>query len=111
MENSTLRNQPDQADELVIPAAKGDVLVLASDGFFDNVFDTETLQVLEDELNASNSNTHSPIQDQLARSAKRLLSLARQYAEGEAWSSRYGGKWDDITIIVATIVESSFQPP
>lgn len=93
--------------------AAGDVIVAGTDGLFDNVYDNELTGVVVRSTRAG----HGP---QLT--AQKLVALARERAEDrnrqtpfstaaqEAGFRFYGGKMDDITVIVSYITNSKSAP-
>ncbi|XP_010521990.1 PREDICTED: probable protein phosphatase 2C 26 [Tarenaya hassleriana] len=100
----------------VVEVTKGDVIVMGSDGLFDNIFDDEIVSVVTKH-------------DNVAESAKLLAELASGHSSDPSFESPYslearskgfdvpvwkkvlgmkltGGKLDDITVIVAKVVSS-----
>uniref|UniRef100_A0A6T8H4W7 Protein phosphatase n=1 Tax=Hemiselmis andersenii TaxID=464988 RepID=A0A6T8H4W7_HEMAN len=94
-------DSPDQAMKFKVPLQAGDLLVVATDGFYDNVYENQMIDLLE------------YTRDQDATSiAQALVGFARQQQEdpsilvpygveaqqaGERWS---GGKLDDTCVMV-----------
>ncbi|CAI0549041.1 unnamed protein product [Linum tenue] len=99
-----------------LEAIEGDIIVMGSDGLFDNVFDHEIVSTIGQHRNVSDA-------------AKVLANLARVHSLDSSYDSPYalearskgieppwwkkiigmqltGGKLDDITVIVAQIVSS-----
>lgn len=107
---------PDAADLYDIETSPGDVLVLASDGLFDNLFDEEVASIIDDYIDEERS------QASAARAASALASAA-QAKVGDlqshtpwirtaarsfklpVWNllNPRGGKEDDITVVVALV--------
>jgi len=108
-------NQPTQAARIQIPINHGDLVVLATDGLFDNLFDSQILEILEvDKFNFNKSNQE--IQLGLKRAARSLINEARIKARDLTFYSPFseraelsgndaglGGKWDDISVVVAMV--------
>ncbi|KAH8955635.1 hypothetical protein BDL97_08G151000 [Sphagnum fallax] len=104
---------PSAAEVFSLPVAAGDVIVAGTDGLFDNVYDNELTGVVVRSTRAG----HGP---QLT--AQKLVALARERAEDrnrqtpfstaaqEAGFRFYGGKMDDITVIVSYITNSKSVP-
>jgi protein phosphatase PTC7 len=100
------KDRPLHADRGQHSVEIGDVLVVGSDGLFDNLFTPQILDVLN-----STSNT--------ASAASKLAELAHAKGGDSAWRSPFsveaekagyarelGGKMDDITVLVAEVVAS-----
>ena len=88
----------------------GDVLVVGTDGLFDNVFDFELSNVVMHSLLAGNSPQVTA--EQVAGMARvraqdrmRLSPFAR--AAQEEGYRYYGGKLDDITVVVSYVAKSA----
>lgn len=104
----------------------GDLIVLATDGYFDNVYSHETLQIvnahmsqLPDTCNNEDAMTHIRTLAKLLTDAARRLSLDPKrlspWAKGaRAHGGHYrGGKVDDITCIVTMVqqTQNNHQDP
>eukprot|EP00696_Hemimastix_kukwesjijk_P001922 gnl/Hemi2/12330_TR4217_c0_g1_i1.p1 gnl/Hemi2/12330_TR4217_c0_g1~~gnl/Hemi2/12330_TR4217_c0_g1_i1.p1 ORF type:complete len:368 (-),score=82.39 gnl/Hemi2/12330_TR4217_c0_g1_i1:135-1238(-) len=109
-----LQDSPDSADSYVMKVQHGDLVVLATDGVFDNLTDEEIVYV-------ANGGTKAPglfgskkltpsAEEPVGQIAQRLVSRARSVAEsGERWfqdpsNQRFSKKMDDITVVVGRIV-------
>lgn len=96
----------------MIPVVHGDVIVAGTDGLFDNLFNKEvTSIVLQGTREGLNPEALS---EKLAASAReRALDRHRQTpfstAAQEAGFRYYGGKLDDITVVVSYISSSTSQ--
>ncbi|XP_030381691.1 protein phosphatase PTC7 homolog [Scaptodrosophila lebanonensis] len=105
-----LSDGPECAEILCLAVKPGDVILLATDGIFDNVSDDLLLQVVS-ELEGVND----PVQLQMAANClalmARMLSFNSDYISPFTLNARrnnieaIGGKPDDITVILATVVE------
>ncbi|KAK3241468.1 hypothetical protein CYMTET_48769 [Cymbomonas tetramitiformis] len=110
---------PTDAESFVVPVKSGDVVVLGTDGLFDNVFDRDLVDVTRNALSKpAEEKTGSP-KENAAFAAKRiaeeLAELAHTYssdpwrpspfskAAAEAGYVYRGGKADDITVLVSVI--------
>lgn len=94
------------AQVFTIPAAPGDVIVAGTDGLFDNLYNNEVTAVVVHALRAG-------LGPQVT--AQKIAALARQRAQDrnrqtpfstaaqDAGFRYYGGKLDDITVIVSYI--------
>uniref|UniRef100_A0A7S1JCH3 Protein phosphatase n=1 Tax=Eutreptiella gymnastica TaxID=73025 RepID=A0A7S1JCH3_9EUGL len=96
---------PIDADLTQHTVTEGDILVLATDGVFDNLFQEQILELLQ---NAK--------EDDISTLGPRLADLASDMASDRTWTSPYalkchsmlgiahsGGKMDDITAVVGRI--------
>ena len=102
---SSLDN-PEQAEQFEIVVELGDIIVLGTDGVFDNTFDEEIALVI---------NTAVKARATPAQMAKAVALLARKHAEDPDFQSPFsmeaakvgfnfnGGKMDDITVIVSVV--------
>ena len=114
-----MSDRPDCAVEVKIDVADGDVIVVGTDGLFDNLFAHKVEKILrrdllakkglglvDDEMelqNLANFIANSALYNSFKRIGESPFSEAAQRA-GKFHS---GGKIDDITVIVAKIVMSS----
>ncbi|KII72835.1 Protein phosphatase PTC7 [Thelohanellus kitauei] len=102
--------RPGMAQVADIELKEGDMVIIASDGFFDNVFFREIIPIVD--LTKDGQNSYE--------CCKSLLKMAREFAFDEhrqspfsvecykETKSRYdGGKKDDITLIFAIVVKNS----
>jgi serine/threonine protein phosphatase PrpC len=104
---------PKHADITKTKAQIGDLIIAATDGFFDNMFDDHITEVLKQQLNGGSvKDLQGP---HLAELAQALSEAA--FKQGQSKSAvtpfsaharqsgyRYqGGKPDDITVLVATV--------
>lgn len=95
-----------------LQVAAGDVLVAGTDGLFDNLYDNELMGVVI-------HSTRAGLDPQIT--AENIVALARERAEDrnrqtpfssaaqEAGFRFYGGKMDDITVIVSYITTTKDQ--
>ena len=89
---------------------EGDILVVGSDGLWDNLFKSQIVKFITQFLRGSNMELRDPalVAEQLALKAERL-SYVESYNSPFAKSARdsnysyIGGKPDDITVIVAQV--------
>lgn len=89
-----------------LPVAAGDVVVLGTDGLFDNVFDGELASMVMHSLMAGRS-PQSTAEHIAAlariRAADRVRFSPFARAAMEAGYRYYGGKMDDITVVVSYV--------
>ena len=103
---STLRMAGILVQIFSLQVSAGDVLVAGTDGLFDNLYDNELMAVVMQSIRAGSNPQVT---------AKNIVALARERAEDrnrqtpfstaaqEAGFRFYGGKIDDITVIVSYI--------
>jgi protein phosphatase PTC7 len=116
---------PEHGDEYRISVHLGDVLVLGTDGVFDNIFDTEIGELLGKRLNPSVINEETcmgKMNELLTTIADDIASLAvssshdviRQtpfsVGANRHGYNHHGGKQDDVTVLVSAIVRNSTHP-
>lgn len=103
------------ADVFNFPVEPDDLVIVASDGLYDNVFEDEIARVATEA--AKLGRTKSAL-TATGAAADALVSLARKYAENEEYDSPFweewkraepkqalsGGKMDDITVVVGMVV-------
>jgi protein phosphatase PTC7 len=100
-------DHPDMADCHALQAQDGDIIILATDGYSDNVFSDDTLAMVT-RLNLDEVGSVDVLAAQMVKSAWDRANSSKAYtpfaekarAEG---SDFRGGKIDDITIIVARV--------
>lgn len=106
----------DDADLYDIEVSPGDILVLASDGLFDNVFDEEVASIvssiIDDELSAASAERAASALTAAATAKVRNLRSRTPWVEAAARAGKLpplqrlrprGGKMDDITVVVALV--------
>jgi hypothetical protein len=104
------KDTPKDTQSFVVKIQEGDIVVLGSDGLFDNVFDEEIVDIV-DSLTKAKPEDSDP---QLIADA--LLKRAREVAEDSRFASSpfqsraiqegfyyQGGKVDDMTVLVGVI--------
>ncbi|KAG4973325.1 hypothetical protein GYH30_030232 [Glycine max] len=106
LESGNGADLPSSGEVFTIPVASGDVVISGTDGLFDNLYNSEITGVVEHAIRAG-------LEPQVT--AQKIAALARQRALSK--SSRtpfstaaekagfcyYGGKLDDITVVVSYI--------
>ncbi|KAI7907699.1 phosphatase 2C-like domain-containing protein [Cokeromyces recurvatus] len=109
---------PKDADTKSFFLKDGDLILLATDGYFDNMYPEETLEIINENMKniiLNNSNDHELITATIRGLAKTLTDRARRLSlnpkrlspwakAAQAHGSNYrGGKVDDITCIVTLV--------
>ncbi|XP_031495180.1 probable protein phosphatase 2C 80 isoform X1 [Nymphaea colorata] len=110
LESGNRGDLPSSGQVFTIPVAPGDVVVAGTDGLFDNLYNSEVTAVIVHAIRAG-------LGPQVT--AQKIAALARQRAQDqnrqtpfstaaqEAGFRYYGGKLDDITVVVSYITSSS----
>ncbi|EDW00398.1 protein phosphatase PTC7 homolog [Drosophila grimshawi] len=105
-----LTDGPDCADLLELEMQSGDILILATDGVYDNVSKELLLQVLSPAAGIDNPVQLQRYANSVALIA-RLLSLNPNYDSPFSLNARrhnieaHGGKPDDITVILSSFIQ------
>ncbi|GKU94572.1 hypothetical protein SLEP1_g8043 [Rubroshorea leprosula] len=106
LESGNKGDLPSSGQVFTIPALPGDVIVAGTDGLFDNLYDSEVTAVVVHAVRAGLGPQDT---------AQKIVALARQRAEDRNWQTPfataaqdagfryYGGKLDDITVIVSYV--------
>ncbi|XP_027346125.1 probable protein phosphatase 2C 55 [Abrus precatorius] len=101
---------PSSGEVFTIPVAPGDVVIAGTDGLFDNLYNNEVAEIVLQAVSAG-------LEPQIT--AQQIAALARQRAldrnrqtpfstaAQEAGYHFYGGKLDDITVVVSYITSST----
>lgn len=109
LENGNNGDLPSSGQVFTIPVAPGDVIVAGTDGLFDNLYNNEINAVVVHAMRAG-------LEPQAT--AQKIAALARQRAQDkdrqtpfstaaqDAGFRYYGGKLDDITVVVSYITSS-----
>ncbi|KAJ6722558.1 PROTEIN PHOSPHATASE [Salix koriyanagi] len=109
LENGNNGDLPSSGQVFTIPVAPGDVIVAGTDGLFDNLYNNEITAVVVHAMRAG-------LEPQAT--AQKIAALARQRAQDkdrqtpfstaaqDAGFRYYGGKLDDITVVVSYITSS-----
>ncbi|KAL6995658.1 protein-serine,threonine phosphatase [Sarracenia purpurea var. burkii] len=105
---------PSSGQVFTIPVAPGDVVIAGTDGLFDNLYNSEVTAVVVHAVRAG-------LGPQVT--AQKIAALARQRAQDknrqtpfstaaqDAGFRYYGGKLDDITVVVSYITSTSNEEP
>ncbi|ERN17541.1 probable protein phosphatase 2C 55 isoform X1 [Amborella trichopoda] len=109
LESGNGSDLPSSAQIFSIPVAPGDVMIAGTDGLFDNLYNSEVTAVVVHAVRAG-------LSPQVT--AQKIAALARQRAQDQhrqtpfstaaqdAGFRYYGGKLDDITVVVSYITRS-----
>ena len=103
---------PESADEYAVPVNTGDVIVVGTDGLFDNVFDEEIAKFVSENQNMGNG--PEALAKELAITAQNMgIYFQRRspfsVAAEEAGFEYRGGKLDDVTVIVSFVDEGELE--
>jgi serine/threonine protein phosphatase PrpC len=97
------KDTPNDAQHYTIPIQEGDIVVVGSDGLFDNVFDEQILEIINSESDAQK------IADALLNKAREVAeeteSGASPFQERAVREGYYyqGGKADDMTVVIGIV--------
>ncbi|XP_039140161.1 probable protein phosphatase 2C 55 [Dioscorea cayenensis subsp. rotundata] len=110
LESGNSGDLPSSAQVFTFPVASGDVIIAGTDGLFDNLYNNEVTAVV---VHATRAGLGPQV------TAQKIAALARQRAQDknrqtpfstaaqDAGYRYYGGKLDDITVVVSYITKSS----
>ncbi|KAL1915895.1 uncharacterized protein VTP21DRAFT_6283 [Calcarisporiella thermophila] len=116
---------PRDAQTFTVKVQKNDIVILASDGVYDNLFDEDILDEVIKHVRSHSPGTHRPMQlrvepqvlcDALVRRARSVSEDTRNlnspFQERAMQQGLYhqGGKADDISVLVAVVTEASDSP-
>ena len=109
-----IRNSPKEADKLQFDVQDGDVVIAATDGLFDNVYNTEIVREVSQTCKQipKGGNYEAEIARRLVIKARRTASdrsvLFTPFSDSAYKNGlvHRGGKLDDITCIVARVVDN-----
>uniref|UniRef100_A0A1A9W6F3 Protein phosphatase n=1 Tax=Glossina brevipalpis TaxID=37001 RepID=A0A1A9W6F3_9MUSC len=107
-DHNVLSDSPDSADTLSFPVKDGDVILVATDGVFDNVPEKLLLDMLKEVEGVTDPVKLQMTANSLALMA-RSLSFDSEFMSPFAINARRnninatGGKPDDITVVLATV--------
>jgi len=95
-------NVPSDASDISFETREGDIIIVGSDGLFDNLFDSEILDIV---LSSSTNTAESLAQTAFMKSQSQSLEtpFRKSACELGLVDSPLGGKLDDITIIVSRV--------
>ncbi|KAL2456294.1 putative protein phosphatase 2C 55 [Forsythia ovata] len=106
LENDTRGDPPSSGQVFTITVAPGDVVVAGTDGLFDNLYNKEIAAVVAD---ATKDGLSPDVTAQKIAAFARIRALDRNRqtpfstAAQEAGYSYYGGKLDDLTVVVSHV--------
>ncbi|KAK3224078.1 hypothetical protein Dsin_011103 [Dipteronia sinensis] len=110
LESGNTGDLPSSGQVFTIPVAPGDVIVAGTDGLFDNLYNNEVTAVVIHAVRAG-LGPQVTAQKIAALARQRALDKNRQTpfstAAQDAGFRYYGGKLDDITVVVSYISSSS----
>ncbi|XP_017257995.1 probable protein phosphatase 2C 80 isoform X2 [Daucus carota subsp. sativus] len=110
LECSSRSDQPSSGQVFMIPVVPGDVIVAGTDGLFDNLFSNEVVSIVAEGMRGG-LDPDALSQKLAAFAQQRALDRHKQTpfstAAKEAGFRYYGGKLDDITVVVSYISSST----
>uniref|UniRef100_A0A336LUM1 Protein phosphatase n=1 Tax=Culicoides sonorensis TaxID=179676 RepID=A0A336LUM1_CULSO len=110
--SNVLSDRPESADEISFPVQKGDVILVATDGVFDNLPSSLILDTL-----TQIEGVYDPVKLQMC--ANSIALMARQLSFDGKFLSPFavnarknninaiGGKPDDVTVVLATVADNT----
>nr|XP_016508792.1 PREDICTED: probable protein phosphatase 2C 55 [Nicotiana tabacum] len=106
--NSKNSNDPSVAEKISFPVKAGDIIVMGTDGLFDNVHDFELELVVNNGVDSWESDESETLAWRIAQYALENSKNTEIYTPftrecSKAGFEQKGGKYDDITVIVAHI--------
>lgn len=105
-------NHPNEADIQTHDVKLNDIFVLGSDGLFDNLFEVDIIDVIRPFIKTQDTLLDPELVAEMITERANQLSKNQTYQSPfakEAYKHFYdyrGGKEDDITVIVAQVVEN-----
>ncbi|KAL7097800.1 hypothetical protein ACP275_10G165700 [Erythranthe tilingii] len=105
LQKSSEDNGAEQAEEMVVEMESGDVVVAGTDGLFDNLFPDDIEKIVRDYCSDSMLSLAETLATAaLERSEDTTTVSPFEVAAYEAGKRYLGGKYDDITVVVARVV-------
>ncbi|KAI8903414.1 phosphatase 2C-like domain-containing protein [Powellomyces hirtus] len=115
------RDSPKDAQTFSVKIQEDDIVILGSDGMFDNVFDDDIVEIIRSVVQSSGTRNRTSVDPQKISDA--LLRRAREVAEDSRYASSpfqtraiqegmyyQGGKMDDVTVLAGVIRLSEDSP-
>ncbi|XP_073132216.1 probable protein phosphatase 2C 55 [Henckelia pumila] len=105
---------PDVAEEMAVEVESDDLIVAGTDGLFDNMFPGEIEEVVRVCVEAEEQNEPESVAWSLAKIARQISFDGNKctpftVAAHEAGLKHFGGKYDDVTVVVAYVIPG--RPP
>jgi hypothetical protein len=110
------RDLPKDAQVFAVKVKEGDIIIVGSDGLFDNVFDDEILDIVSGVVDKPSTGGDLSLRSQPKDITDALLRKAREVAEDSRTTSSpfqsraiqeglyyQGGKLDDCTVLAAIV--------
>lgn len=104
------KTTPRDASKEILQVQLGDVLVMATDGLFDNLFDHQILEIIEKARKGKSMGEFEPtkVSETLVKAASDTAADTRSRSPFEAKAMEeglffQGGKMDDISVVVAVV--------
>jgi len=105
--NLEIEDKPEVGEKYQIPIKQCDIVIVASDGLFDNLFDEEISTIVNQNLNENVQQIAKKLVE-LAYSVSKQKSKITPFSQnvGKFFGITKGGKEDDITVVVMKILPS-----
>jgi len=103
-------DDPSSADVKIHPIEENDVIILGTDGLWDNLFDEQIIKIVKPFFDVS------PVLQDISLVAEMIGTTAEKYSMNQSYKSPFcvrskglylGGKPDDITIIVSQVIKNN----
>jgi len=110
---------PESAIRIAVSVQEGDLVIMGTDGLWDNMYDQEVIEICAKEA-SRDDNSEMPFTQGLAeRLAQRAHHLAKSAVRQSPFSVKarqsgyrfLGGKMDDVTVVVCSIVGADTLVP
>lgn len=103
--NSSVEDKPEIGDSYQIPILKGDIIILATDGLFDNLFDEEILAIVNNHFNEPIQQIARILVESAYKTSKDKTKVTPFSGTiGKLVGYHKGGKEDDITVVLTKIL-------
>jgi protein phosphatase PTC7 len=106
------------ADTIIVPIRAGDIVIAASDGVTDNVFEKEMTDLVQERLLEFSRQGHN---EGLRKLAQRIARLAHDHGKDDTFMSPFanasrtefdgyvGGKLDDVAVVCGLVLPDSME--
>jgi protein phosphatase PTC7 len=119
--NSSKFDSPNDSEQLTVTVQENDLILLATDGLFDNITEEEILSIMNGQIPQNNSNSANISMFTIEHMVAKLAQRAQQLSMDKSIDSPFGllakdnnimwsgGRKDDITIILSKVGTKKMQ--